>query len=100
MDMCVNLPLIVTLVITLELEQVLQAVVTHSAIQYGLDLVLLLAVDESCGWGKHGLLANNGVRGRGGQLDHGENGVKAAELVRKFKAVCAMADASFDDKGA
>jgi hypothetical protein len=51
MDMCVNLPLIVTLVITLELEQVLQAVVTHSAIQYGLDLVFLLAVDESCGWG-------------------------------------------------
>jgi hypothetical protein len=47
-----TLPLIVTLVITLELEQVLlQAVVTHSAIQYGLDLVLLLAVDKSCGWG-------------------------------------------------
>jgi hypothetical protein len=40
-----------TLVITLELEQVLQAVVTHPAIQYGLDLVLLLTVDESCGWG-------------------------------------------------
>jgi hypothetical protein len=51
MDMCVNLPLIVTLIITLELEQVLQAVVTHLAIQYGLDLVLLLAIDESCGWG-------------------------------------------------
>jgi hypothetical protein len=49
--MCVNLPLIVTLVISLELEQVLQAVVTHLAIQYGLDLVLLLAVDKSCGWG-------------------------------------------------
>jgi hypothetical protein len=29
MDMSVNLPLIVTLIITLELEQVLQAVVTH-----------------------------------------------------------------------
>jgi hypothetical protein len=51
MDMCVNLPLIVTLVITLELEQVLQAVVIHSAVQYGLDLVFLLTVDESCGWG-------------------------------------------------
>jgi hypothetical protein len=32
MDLCVHLPLIVTLVITLELEQVLQAVVLHSAI--------------------------------------------------------------------
>jgi hypothetical protein len=45
MDMCVNLPLIVILIITLELEQVLQAVVTHSAIQYCLDLILLLAID-------------------------------------------------------
>jgi hypothetical protein len=51
MDMCVNLPLIVTLVISLELEQVLQLVVTHLAIQYCLDFVLLLAIDESCGWG-------------------------------------------------
>jgi hypothetical protein len=50
MDMCVNLLLIVTL-ITLELEQVLQAVVTHLAIQYCLNLVLLLTIDESCGWG-------------------------------------------------
>jgi hypothetical protein len=45
MDMCVNLPLIVTLIITLELEQVLQVVVTHLAIQYCLNLVLLLAID-------------------------------------------------------
>jgi hypothetical protein len=51
MDMCINLPLIVTLVITLELEQVLQAVVTHSAIQYGLDLILLFTINKSCGWG-------------------------------------------------
>jgi hypothetical protein len=40
------------------------------------------------------------IRGRRGQLDRGEDGVKAAELVREFKAVCALADASFDDKGA
>jgi hypothetical protein len=51
MDMCVNLPLIVTLIVTLELKQVLQMVVTHLAIQYCLDLVLLLTIDESCGWG-------------------------------------------------
>jgi hypothetical protein len=37
---------------------------------------------------------------RGGQLDHGEDGVKVAEMVRELKVVCAMADASFDDKGA
>jgi hypothetical protein len=75
-------------------------VVTHSAIQYCLDLILLLAVDESCRWGWRGSLANDRIRGRGGQLDHGEDGVKAAEVVREFKAVCAMADASFNDKGA
>jgi hypothetical protein len=96
MDMCVNLPLIVTLVVTLELEQVLQAVVTHSAIQYCFDLILLLAIDKSCGWGWRGSSANDRIRRHGGQLDHGEDGVK----VREFKAVCAMADTSFDNKGA
>jgi hypothetical protein len=98
MDMSVDLPLIVTLIVTLELEQVLQAVVMHLAIQYCLDFVLLLTIDESCGWGKHRSSANDGITERGGQLDRGENGVKAAEVVREFKAVCALADASFDDK--
>jgi hypothetical protein len=99
MDMSVDLPLIVTLIVTLELEQVLQAVVTHPAIQYCLDFVLL-TINESCGWGKHRSSANDGIRERGGQLDRGEDGVKAAEVVREFKAVCALANAGFDDKGA
>jgi hypothetical protein len=51
MDLCVHLPLIVTLIITLELDQVPRVIVMHSAIQYRLDLVLLLTIDESCGWG-------------------------------------------------
>jgi hypothetical protein len=46
-----HLPLIVTLVITLPLDQVLQAVVTHLAVQYSLDLILFLTINESWGWG-------------------------------------------------
>jgi hypothetical protein len=95
-----HLPFIVTLIIALPLDQVLQAVVTHLAIQYRLDLILLLTVDESYGWGWHRSLARDGIRKCGGQLDHREDGVKAAELGRESKAVCAMADTSFDDKGA
>jgi hypothetical protein len=94
------LPLIVTLVITIELDQVFQSVVTHAAVQDSLDLILLLAIDKSCGWGRHRSLAQDRIRRRRGQLDHWEDGVKAAEMVREFKAVCAMDDASFDDKGA
>jgi hypothetical protein len=100
MDMSVDLPLIMTLIITLKLEQVLQVVVTHPAIQYCLNFVLLLTIDKSCGWGKRRSSANDGMRERGGQPDRGEDGVKAAEVVREFKAVCALADASFDDKWA
>jgi hypothetical protein len=100
MDLCLHLPLIVTLIITLELDQVLQSVVTHSAIQYRLDLILLLAIDESCGWGWRGSSARDGIRRRRGQLDHGEDGVKVVEVVRERKVVCAMADTSFDDTGA
>jgi hypothetical protein len=40
---------IVTLIIALPLDHVLQAVVTHSAIQYSLNLILFLTVDKS--WG-------------------------------------------------
>jgi hypothetical protein len=45
------LPLVITLVIALPLYQVLQAVVAHLAVQYSLDLILFLTVDESWGWG-------------------------------------------------
>jgi hypothetical protein len=34
------------------------------------------------------------------QFDHREHGVKAAEVGGKGKAICASADARFDDKGA
>jgi hypothetical protein len=80
MDLCVHLPFIVTLIITLELDQVLQAAVTHLAIQYRLDLVLLLTIDKSCGWGWCRLSARDGIQKRRRQLDHREDGVKAAEL--------------------
>jgi hypothetical protein len=69
-------------------------------IQYRLDLVLLLTVDESCGWGWHRLSARDGIWKHRRQLDHREDGVKAAEIGRESKVVCAMADTSFDEKGA
>jgi hypothetical protein len=92
--------LVITLVIALPLDQVFQVVVTHSTIQYRLDLILLLTIDESCGWGWHRLPARDGIRRHRGQLDHGEYRVKAAEVMRENKAVCVMADTSFNDKGA
>jgi hypothetical protein len=72
----------------------------HSAIQYCFDLILLLTIDESCGWGWHRSSAKDRIRRHRGQVDHREDGVKVAKVVREFKAVCAMANASFDNKGA
>jgi hypothetical protein len=40
-----HLPLIVTLIIALPLDQVLQMVVMHLAVQYSLDLILFLTID-------------------------------------------------------
>jgi hypothetical protein len=37
---------------------------------------------------------------REGQLDHREDGVKAAEVGGQSEAVCAMANTGFDDKRA
>jgi hypothetical protein len=95
-----HLPLIVTLVIALPLDQVLQAVVSHLAVQYSLNLILFLTINESWGWGWCRLSARDGIRMHEGQLDHREDGVKAAEVGGQSEVVCAMADIGFDDKGA
>jgi hypothetical protein len=75
-----HLPLIVTLIIALPLDQVLQVVVMHSAVQYSLDLILFLTVNESWGWGWCRSLARDGIRKCRGQLDHREDGVEAVEV--------------------
>jgi hypothetical protein len=84
----------------LPLDQVLQAAVTHSVIQYHLDLILFLTVDESCGWGWCRSSARDGIRKCRGQLDHWEDEVEAAEVGGKREAVCAIANTDFDNKGA
>jgi hypothetical protein len=88
------------LVIALPLYQVLQAVIAHLAVQYGLNLVLVLFVDESWGWGWCRVSARDGIWMCDRQFDHGEHGMKAVEVGRKSKMICVSADARFDDKGA
>jgi hypothetical protein len=78
--MCMHFPFIVTLIITFPLDQVLQLVVTHAAVQYSLDLILFLTIDKSWGWGWHRSSARDGIRKCGGQFDYGEYGVEAAEV--------------------
>jgi hypothetical protein len=96
-----HLPLIVTLVITLPLDQVLQAVVTHLAVQYSLYPILFLAIDKSWGWGWCRLLARDGIRGHEGQLDHREDRVEVVEVgEREREVLCAMAKTGFDKKEA
>jgi hypothetical protein len=89
-----------TVVITFPLHQVFQMVVAHVAVQYLLDLILFLAIDESWGWGWCRSSAKDGIRRCRGQFDHREDGVKAVEVGGQSEAVCAMADTGFDDKGA
>jgi hypothetical protein len=45
-----HLPLVITLVIAFPLYQVLKPLVAHPAVQYSLDLILLLTFDMS--WGR------------------------------------------------
>jgi hypothetical protein len=71
----------------------------HVAVQDSLDLILFLTI-ESCRWGWHQSSASDRIRRCRGQLDHREDRVKVAEMVREFKAVCARANTSFNNKGA
>jgi hypothetical protein len=95
-----HLLFIVTLVIALPLDQVLQTVVTYPAVQYSLDLILFFTVDESWGWGWCKSSARDGIRMHERQLDHREDWVEAAEVGGESEVVCAMADTGFDDKRA
>jgi hypothetical protein len=94
------LPLVITLIIALPLYQVLKVVVAHPAVQYGLNLVLVLTVDESCGWGWCRTSAWDEIWMRNRQFDHREHGVKAVEVGRESKTICALANARFHSKGA
>jgi hypothetical protein len=89
-----------TLVIALPLYQVLQVVIAHPAVQYGLNLVLVLAVDESWGWGWCRASARDGIWMRDRQFDHREYRMKVAEVGRKSQTICASADTRFNDKWA
>jgi hypothetical protein len=90
--------LIITLVIALPLDQVLQAVVTHLAVQYSLDLILFLTINKSWGWGWCRSLARDWIRKCRGQLHHGEDGVEAVEVGGKREVVCTIANTGFNDK--
>jgi hypothetical protein len=89
-----------TLVIALPLYQVLKMVVAHPAVQYGLNLVLVLTVNESRGWGWCRTSARDGIWMCDRQFDHREHRVKVAEVGRESKTICASADARFDSTGA
>jgi hypothetical protein len=89
-----------TLIIALPLYQVLQVVIVHLAVQYGLHLILILTVNESWGWGWCRALARDGIWMCDRQFDHGEHRVEVAEVGRKSKTICTSADARFNDKEA
>jgi hypothetical protein len=55
------LPLVVTLVIALPFHKLLEPVVAHPAVQYVFDLLLVLAVNESWGWGWCRTSARDGI---------------------------------------
>jgi hypothetical protein len=95
-----HLPLIVTLIIALPLDQVLQGILTHSAIQYSLDLILFLAIDKSWGWGWCRSLAKDEIGMCKGHLDYGKDWVEAVEVGGESEAIYTMANTGFDDKGA
>jgi hypothetical protein len=89
-----------TVIITFPLDQVFQTVVAHVAVQYLLDLILFLTIDENWGWGWCRSSARDGIRRCRGQFDHREYGVKMAEVGGQSEVVYAMADTGFDNKGA
>src|SRR3981189_1074089 len=96
MDVAMYYPGVVTNVIALPFDQVLQAVPAHACVQYGLYLVFLFAFHE--GWWRRGsrASADDRVGSSQGELDNGKDGVQSGKTWWEFQTVCAMSNTSFD----
>jgi hypothetical protein len=73
MELVVHLPAVVTVVISLPLDQVFKVIVPHSTIEDRLDFKFLFAINECQRWRKSRSVAWNWVWYGNGQLHHQED---------------------------
>jgi hypothetical protein len=62
MDLSVYLPAVMTFIVALPLDGVLELVIPHTSIKNLLNLILLVAIDDSGCWWRVMLTTWNGVR--------------------------------------
>src|SRR3981189_1380679 len=100
MDVAMYYPGVVADVIAFPFDKVLQAVPAHTRVQYGLDLVFLLAFYQD--WRGRGPRTSADDRVRNGQseLDDGKDRMQSGETWRELQTVCAMANTNIDWIGA
>jgi hypothetical protein len=90
MDLLIYLPAVIACVVSFLLDEILEAVIPHVNVQDLLDLVFILTVDDSQGWGRGMLTNRNKVWEWEGQFDNREDWVKTTELGWQGQAVGSM----------
>jgi hypothetical protein len=90
------LPAVITCIIALPLDEILEVVTPHVAIEDILNLRLLVIINDSGWWWMVMLTSWNEVRERYGQLDDQKDWMEASELGWQGQAVDSMSNASFD----
>jgi hypothetical protein len=73
MDLSMYLPAVITCIIAFQLDDILEAVIPHATIKDLLNLIFILAIDDSQGWRRGMSMTWNWVRERWGQFDNRED---------------------------
>jgi hypothetical protein len=80
MELVVHLPAVVTVIISLPLDQVFKVIVPHSTIEDCFNFIFLFTINECQRWRKSRLAAWNWVRYGNGQLHHWKDRMEALKL--------------------
>jgi hypothetical protein len=100
MELVVHLPAVVTIVVSLPLDDVFELILPHSTIEDCFDFIFLFAIDECWRWRmrKSGSAAWNWVGYGNGQLYNQKDRMELSELWQSSEMICSMSDASFNGK--
>jgi hypothetical protein len=96
MELVVHLPAVVTVVVSLPLDQVFEAIVPHLTIEDCFNFEFLFAIDESQRWRRSRSPAWDWVWYGNGQLHRWKDRMESSKLWQQSEAICSLSDASFN----
>jgi hypothetical protein len=85
MELVIHMPAIVTVIIALPLDQILEAIISHSTVNDRFDLIFICTVNECWWWRKGKSMSWDGVWESNGEFDNRKDRMKPLKLTRLLR---------------